>query len=424
MKKIYLPLMVGLFLVPTVLISQTYSISGQITRHNGDPVSDIEVSCDGTVITDVEGNYEFTDVPLNYNCELSANGTPDKFEDVTILDRVVIQLYILYINPDLGGYQLLACDLNNSQSISGFDLVRMTQLALRIENNIDYDWIIVDEDHVFDMSLPFSDIPTTINIDVTDSITDVDFIAIKSGDPAISSDYFPAPPNAPSPTFTISNEMFQAGDDVQFDVTVDDFSNIAGFQQTFKWDPNILEYESVSSSTGLDILVNDTELSQGLLPSLTLMNFNNLDDGEVAFTLHFKALADISNSMEVLSFSDDITARQVVWANPTDQELFIVEGEYINGEGSTGIGTEPSALESFEISPNPIGEILNVKALLQDAENFEINVTNVLGQNVYSEIFSQKELLLHIDFSKIPSGTYFLSLKTADGIRTESFVKN
>ena len=77
----------------------------------------------------------------------------------------------------------------------------------------------------------------------------------------------------------------------------------------------------------------------------------------------------------------------------------------------------------FQIFPNPVEDNINVKALLRNVEDFEISIVNVLGQQVFSKNFDQKELLLEIDFSKYPAGTYFLSLKTADGIQTESFVK-
>ena len=415
MKKIYLTLVVVLFLLPTILISQTVSISGQITRHNGDPVPDIEVNCDGNVTTDMDGNFEFTDVLLNYMCNLTANGTFDKFEGVTILDALIIQQHILQINPTPNFYQLLANDVNYNLSITALDMVKVFQLALRIDNNIQEDWIFLDADSLTALGY--------ISLNVTDTITDADFIAIKKGDPAISSDYIPAPPAAPSPIFTISNEAFQVGEDVQFEVTVEDFSDIAGFQQTFKWDPNVLEFQSTASTAGINIEVNDTETAQGLLPTLSAMNFNQMDDGEVIMTLNFKALADVPTLTEVLFFSDEITQRQVVWQNPIDFELFIVDAAYLNGEGTTGIVNAPENLESFQIFPNPVEDNLTVKTLLQNAEDFEISIVNVLGQKVFSKNFDQKELSLEISFGTFPAGTYFLSLTTADGIQTESFVK-
>ncbi|MFK7773377.1 MAG: T9SS type A sorting domain-containing protein [Saprospiraceae bacterium] len=421
MKKIYLALLVGLFLLPTMLISQTVSISGQITRHNGDPVPDINVNCDGTVITDVDGNFEFEDVPLNYMCDVSATGNFDKFEEVTVLDAVVLQQHILQINPSIDLYQLLAGDVNNSQAVTALDMVRIFQLALRIDFVMQDMWICLDADQV--LGNPFINNPTFISVTATDTITDVDFIAIKRGDPAISSDYMPAPPEAPSPTFTISNETFQVGDDVQFEVSVEDFEGIVGSQQTFKWDPSVLEFQSAEGAAGLNVEINDAETTQGLLPTLSIMNFEQIEDGEVIMVLNFKALADISSPIEVLSFSDDITARQVIWQNPDNIELFIVDAEYQNGEGTTAIVNAPKGLESFQVFPNPVGDNFYVKALLGNIEDFEITIVNILGQEVYAKRFAQKELFLNISFGAFPAGTYFLSLKTADGVQTESFVK-
>jgi len=421
MKKNYLALVVGLFFFPTLLISQTVSISGQVTRHNGYPVPDIKINCDGNVTTDVDGNFEFTDVALNYSCDLTPSGVFDKFEEVTVLDAVLMSQHILQTNSITNMYQILACDANSTQSITSLDIFKVMQLALRIDNSTPENWLFIDAD--YDFSNPGFSNPGSITVNATDTITDVDFIAIKRGDPAISSDYMPAPLAAPSPVFTISNESFQVGEEVQFEVTVEDFADIVGIQQTFKWDPSVLEFQSADGTSANGININDAEAAQGLLPSLSTINALQILDGEVIITLNFKALVAIPNSTEVLFFSDEITARQVVWQNPVDNELFIVDGEYMNGEGTTGIVNAPKGLESFEIFPNPVEDNFHVKALLQNAEDYEISIVNVLGQQVYVEEFDQKELLLEVSFGGFPAGTYFLSLTTADRIQTESFVK-
>ena len=322
MKRIYLTLVVGIFLFPSILISQTVSISGQVTRHNGDPVPDIEVDCDGIVVTDMDGNFEFTDVALNYMCNLTPTGTFDKYEEVTVLDAILVQEYIIDGNSTIDGYQFWALDVNNTQSITTLDMVKVIELALRINNNnIQNNWIFIEADYVF--SNPFVFPLGYIEVNATDTITDADFITIKRGDPAISSDYMPAPTNAPSPIFTISNEAFQVGDDVQFEVTVEDFSNILGFQQTFKWDQSVLEFQSTAGASGINVNVNDGEIAQGLLPTLALMNLDAVEDGEAVMTITFKALVDVPNPTEILSFTDEITARQVVWENPVNNDLFI-----------------------------------------------------------------------------------------------------
>lgn len=422
MKKIYLAFLVGLFLVPTILTSQTVSISGQVTRHNEDPVPEIEVNCNGTVTTDIDGNFEFTDVPLNSSCNVSGGGVFDKFEEVTILDALVVSQYVLQTNNSINGYQLLACDVNYTQSITSLDMFKVIQLALRKDVTINDHWVCLDANQVF--ASPFISAPTTINVNATDTITDIDFIAIKRGDPAISSDYVPAPAEAPSPIFFISNETFQAGDEVEFEVTVEDFSNIIGFQQTFKWDANVLSFEYVEGFSEVNVEWNGDFVDQGLLPTLSTRNDAPIQNGEVVMKLNFTALANILNPIEVVSFSDDIIQKQVVWQNPADFELFLVDGEYKNGEATTRVANTPAGLESFQVFPNPVEDEIYVKSLLGSTQDFEISIMNILGQKVFSKNFAQKELFLNIGFSEFQAGTYFLSLKTADGIQTESFIKN
>ena len=303
----------------------------------------------------------------------------------------------------------------------------MTKLALHMDDNNSPSWAFVDASY----NTSIFPLPVGIDINVTDDLTGLDFVVIKKGDPAISSDYMPAPPSAPSPVLSISNEYFQTGDDVEFIFSAINFTNIIGFQETFEWDPDLLELEEVIDFQGNNILeeflTNSDFVENGLLPHLLFSQ--TLDtlgyvDGSPLLTLKFKALADAPTAqIEILKFSDQLTPRQIVWQNPADDELYILEGEYVNGETTTSIVTTPEGLESFQIFPNPVDDKINVKALLQNSEDFEITIVNVLGQQVFSKNFDQKELLLEIGFSEFPGGTYFLSLKTADGIQTESFVK-
>ena len=421
MKKKYFFLMIGLFFLPTILPAQ-FSISGKITRHNGDLVSNIEVSCDGNVLTDVNGFFEFTNVTSGYSCEMTATGSFDAFAGITVLDVAIMRRILLGLSG-LSPYQQLAADVNNTSSVTALDVVKLYPLVLHIDDGVPNIWKCLDAD--YDFSMPNSN-PGAISIlNIMNNIIDADFIAIKRGDIAIDSDHMPAPASAPAPIFTISNEMFQSGDDVLFEITIENFLDIVGFQQTFKWDPAILEFETISTSAaqGVSAEVSTLELSQGLLPSLVVLPPSNLPDGGLILTLKFKALSDVSTPTEVLSFTEEIIPLQVVWQNPLDNELFIVGSEYVNGEGITGITNAPSGLESFQFFPNPVEDKLNVKALLQNAEDFEISIVNVLGQNVFSKFFDQKELSLEISFGEFPAGTYFLSLKTANGIQTESFVK-
>ncbi|MFK8006034.1 MAG: T9SS type A sorting domain-containing protein [Saprospiraceae bacterium] len=429
MKKNHLFLMIGMFLFPTILSAQ-FSISGKLKRHNENPVPAIEVDCIETVTSDSDGNFEFTDVDLNTVCNILPSGMYEKFDDITILDLIETRRYILNLNS-FNFYQKYAADLssplNSAVGVTTYDLALMTKLALHIDDNNLPTWTFVDANY---NSFVFP-LPIGIDVNVTDNLTGLDFVAIKKGDPAISSDYMPAPASAPSPVLSISNEYFQIGDDVEFIFSALNFTNIIGFQETFEWDANLLELEEVIDFQGNnileDLLTNSDLVENGFLPHLfynqTLDSLGYVD-GSPLMTLKFKALADAPIAQtEVLKFSDQFTPRQIVWENPDDNELYILEGEYVNGETTTSIVSAPEGLEVFQVFPNPVEDNFYVKALLQNAEDVEISIVNVLGQPVFSKKINEKELLLEIDFSEFSDGTYFLSLRTADGIQTESFVK-
>lgn len=424
MKKIYLTFLVGLFLCPSLLISQTVSISGKVTRHNGDPVSNVNVNCNNTVLTNATGDFEFSDVNINTMCDVYLDGDFDQYEGVTILDFLVLQNHILQIGDELNNYQVIEGDVNGSLGITAYDLVLTSKLALKFDDalSMDWDWIGIDASYDFsNFNFP---IPTSISVTATDTLSNLDFIAMRKGDPAIDSDYIPAPPEAPSPVFTISDESFQAGDEVEFEVTVEDFENILGFQNTFKWDPSVLSFNSIDEISGVEVYMNEENITQGILPLMTHRINIVLEDGDIALKLKFTALTDSSPSMELLSFSDEVTPRQIVWQNPFNGELFIVDGEYFNGEGVvTSLAKTPTALKIFEIFPNPVSEVLNVKVLLGKEQAVTLTIVNALGQKVYLQHFNQNELLVPVNFEQQPAGTYFLILQTADGIQPQSFIK-
>ena len=57
---------------------------------------------------------------------------------------------------------------------------------------------------------------------------------------------------------------------MEYEVTVEDFSNIIGFQHTFKWDPDVLTFESAEGFSGVNVELNDDFVNQGLLPTLSM----------------------------------------------------------------------------------------------------------------------------------------------------------
>lgn len=76
---------------------------------------------------------------------------------------------------------------------------------------------------------------------------------------------------------------------------------------------------------------------------------------------------------------------------------------------------EPSIKTSFKIYPNPSKGTLNLRYDSSSADNAQVSIVNIYGQNLYSQTLStntadQTTNLQKIDIHNIPAGTYFLKL--------------
>jgi myo-inositol-hexaphosphate 3-phosphohydrolase len=75
----------------------------------------------------------------------------------------------------------------------------------------------------------------------------------------------------------------------------------------------------------------------------------------------------------------------------------------------------------LSIYPNPNNGMFSLVSA--KATNGSIEVYNVLGERVFSRtetVFTN----LQLDLGNLPSGVYYLSLKSGDGVRTLKFVVN
>jgi hypothetical protein len=72
--------------------------------------------------------------------------------------------------------------------------------------------------------------------------------------------------------------------------------------------------------------------------------------------------------------------------------------------------------ESLNIYPNPASGIINLKCFIQGTGNYSMNLSNVLGQTIYSRnIIISGNYKGSIDVSSFTKGIYFLSLKGSSG---------
>jgi hypothetical protein len=91
----------------------------------------------------------------------------------------------------------------------------------------------------------------------------------------------------------------------------------------------------------------------------------------------------------------------------------------INGPPCGTLSSVDFQEETIEYFPNPISDVLNLK-FSQAIKN--IQIVNVLGQEVFSSDYNEKDL--QINLSHLNSGTYIVKAMVTDSVRTFKIVKN
>ena len=104
--------------------------------------------------------------------------------------------------------------------------------------------------------------------------------------------------------------------------------------------------------------------------------------------------------------------------NCVDDNLLAVDDIMIKGTNSVGISESKAAL-NFNAYPNPVSDKLKIDITLVKSSDITINVFDISGRNVASELFSSRAAgknNLNLDLSAMATGAYTLQIVTNEGI--------
>ncbi|WP_298546259.1 M14 family zinc carboxypeptidase [uncultured Aquimarina sp.] len=128
--------------------------------------------------------------------------------------------------------------------------------------------------------------------------------------------------------------------------------------------------------------------------------------------------------LEEISLSDylgeTIKVRfQFVSDGNTEGDGFFFDDLKVNSISQTVLDVQDNVFSEFKIFPNPAKDILKISP--SSSINFNLNLRNVIGQEVYAkyEVSGNQEF----DISKLNSGLYFLSIEINGNIKTFKVLK-
>lgn len=165
-------------------------ISGQIKTGNGQAVSDVKIAVnDSLEVTRTRSDGTYTIGPMNWggNYHLLPQKKGKDPEGISTLDIVMVSRHLLGEKLLENPYQLIAADVNFSNSVSTLDIVWMRKMILKQIERFPHEksWRFIPGDWEFSnhqrpWEIPFPEVRQIQNLN-EDQINQ-DFIAIKVGD--------------------------------------------------------------------------------------------------------------------------------------------------------------------------------------------------------------------------------------------------
>ncbi len=356
------------------------AIAGNIETETGEGVADVSVQISGSMnqsmVTQNDGYYEFSNIPVNTDVSLYTVKDVGHLNGVSTFDLVLISKHILGVQILDSPWKLLAADANNNRSISTIDLIAIRRLILGIDNSFpnNTSWRFFDAQQTFsNPSNPWADELTEI-VSINDIVGEVrvDFTGIKVGDVNNSS-----VANAFSRidersygafAFDVEDVNMVAGNTYNVEFTAQDIAKVEGYQGTFTFGEAI-ELVDITYGAAKEGNFGTTFVQEGLLT--TSWNDEATAD-DVLFTLVVRA-----NTAAQLSEQLGLSSRI------TPSEAYNDEGDKLDLAINFSTGkVQEVAFELYQNQPNPFQGETVIGYNLPASAQVTFTVSDVAGRTL------------------------------------------
>ena len=413
-----------------VIINGNDTISGKIESELGYGVQGTTVTASGTPtytdVTDTSGKYSFNLLPGS-----SYTVTPTKSNDstvtngITTLDYLLVQRHILGTTLLNTPYKIIAADVNSSGTVTSLDLLYIRALILGNITSFPGGklWAFVPASYTFSNPLNPFPFPTSLSYSSVTQQNNQNFIGIKLGDvndswnPLVKSLQSSKTVNLMTPEMTAL-----PGGEISVPIRASNFKQISGMQFTMEWDPSILKFSSVDSTSGaLTVSYGESKTSAGLLSiQWTDPNYasTTIADDSVLFYIAFKVTGQPGETSPMAIVSK-ITAIEIV-DNDLNELGFNVNNGAVKITSATAVNSISGIKDpGVAVMPNPFTEHTQLSFELYNAGDVKIEIYNELGQLVttYDGNYGAGKHQIEIG-NNWSSGLYFVRFSTGDYITT------
>ncbi|MFT6319866.1 MAG: hypothetical protein ACJAT4_000783 [Granulosicoccus sp.] len=409
-------------------------IAGVVTNQFGENVQlvDILLQNDSTTSTSSLGTYELEAL----NCQehtVTLSRTDNPANGVTTFDMALIQKHILHLELLDSPWKLIAADVNRSKEITTFDLVHIRQVILGLVPDFPNSpsWLFLEEDFTFDdPNDPFTTVlPNNVYTFSTDADTlAMNYMALKIGDVNIN-----ANPNADADVDTrneyarvlllnVKDRDLKVGEEVEVYLKSKEEEVLEGYQFTFNYDSEVLEFLDLTSAVTKDFSLNNYALFEDRGAVTVSYNGDFLLEKNNAL-LHFTFRAKRSGRLSDLLFVNSNITK--VEAYSAEDELLDID---LNFESENVVAQleVDKQLKLYQNQPNPFVYSTDISFYLPAATEVEVRIFDLSGKALVSVQRDFEEGLQTLtidknDFNAI--GVFYYQLQTAFGTLTKKMVR-
>jgi hypothetical protein len=334
-------------------LGNTRAITGNVATKLGTGVEAVEVLIQGAgiekrlTVTDDIGDYAFYGIPSDVGVEVIPSKDGDDDNGVSTLDLVLIQRHILNFAPFTSPYDMIAADINDTETVTGADVVQLRKMILGVITDYpdNTSWRFVDKAQTMDVENTFPFIEKRFAPESDLDQSGVDFVAVKIGDINSSAEVL----EGRSPRHIelgFDNQPVKKGDQVAIQLYSENYTDVHGYQFTLDLDG--LQLEDVQ---GGDIAMDNSHVAVLDKKTVTVSYASHLaQDAKEVMTLYMRATKD-GNTRDMMHISSRITKAEAYVATPLLEGM--KEGEQIK---VVSIGLKERAVEEYALyqnEPNP-----------------------------------------------------------------------
>lgn len=334
------------------------------------------------VVTPDNGTYQFSELQINQDYNITATRGEDYLNGVSTLDIVRMQKHILGIEVFNSPYKVIAADVDGSNSVSAIDLVNLRRLilgAISVLPNEQPSWKFVDADQDFDnINQPWP-VNETINLyGVNGNMLNQDLIAVKMGDVTYNAnasgfgdDNMLENRSAQNIDLILDRTEIKAGESIDIPVYISEISEIVGFQYAINLGSN-LAFNGITDGQITFADNNYRTEKNTLFISWDHVYGSTINPDEALFYISVTANSDAS-STELSLLNDKLNA-----------EIYDLDGTVygLEIENRSELTTE---FVVYQNKPNPFSAYTDIEFDNPSASNVTLTITDVQGRVIVNQ---------------------------------------